>query len=696
MSFHQTSTLSYVLFSILWLHSCASQHRSGSAPPTLQEGAGIPIVADTNLSLPPVQTRPLLAPQSLQVPQLTLSPYSVCQGQDAVLMNVQTNDQADALQVNLCSASGDCSASSFLDPSYLVGVPTAGVYNLSVRACLDPNHTTDTNNLCSPWSATQSYKFKQDNPGAVKALQEHSQLRNDMYAVCQNLRKTMSNYLASNPDRTNPVTIIVENHLNMVGLDACTELLLSPELALLEDIQQNQNASNNTAPALSSSASKSLESRQTALTVGLVFLTLGTAGTVASGLKIYLSMKNTVTQKSKDLAIQILTLQKKANLFKVKEYELEIAEIQQLQKELDNPVISEENAFDPTSMNDRVQAGLDRVVSSWSKSKIDIAGQLQPFIDKNDPEGLWNKITELHTQLNTGLKWYNFGYEDPGPKPGTAAQAVEQAAFEMHQGYEPSSFQALYELVDHRATVNEVLQKVKACLGPDCKLVNKADVIASLNARVNMLVEKKSGIEVTWKRYVVDLATSAFHAGYEGAKVGAFVGGVGAALVGKLMSPLGWVSLKDVGKGAVYGGGVGGAAGAVKGFIDKYQELKTPIFTSEEQEIMAQNNKGAAQEKISSLEDDIRAKQAEASVEGRSPSTIKEKLSAALPWIGTMLISTVATTVGSQQIAVASENLVDNPQDDFISAFNVLYDQGQVIRQKYQDNLNQLLTGSCQ
>ncbi|MBP6219293.1 MAG: hypothetical protein KA436_11955 [Oligoflexales bacterium] len=73
-------------------------------------------------------------------------------------------------------------------------------------------------------------------------------------------------------------------------------------------------------------------------------------------------------------------------------------------------------------------------------------------------------------------------------------------------------------------------------------------------------------------------------------------------------------------------------------------------------------------------------------------SSLKNKVGAVLPWVGSAVLSGVAAGLGAHEFALAVDG---SPEKIFLNSFQQLYGKAKTLQNQYESNVTKLMVGEC-
>lgn len=636
-------------------------------------------------------------PSVLTAPQLEVYPRQICETDEAVLLSVKTSDKdVDFFQYTLCPSKGQsgCVNASFLDVSPLVVPPQAGDYSVVTRACVYPNYSEHAQPQCGPDSIAKNFTAPSVSDQAMSHIAKQNRLREKMVSICMQIRHEMQTYTAEEPNKQSPLYTEIRSFLGRVGPDVCTELLLSRELMVLDDIAQNHPELMTPEPEKKEKKVKEKEAAPQIIQVytrspliGLILISIGAAGIYVSGYQAFIAMKTTVSQEAKVLGEAIFLLDKKRMAIEVARLKIEKSELEAIFEHRANPDFisgTEEN------IKRGITRKLNEILARWTPRRQyllnvgdqDVLREFQTL--KADVEAgrlnsqtAWARMTAIVETYNARLRIWHIG-ED---LDDIVAYGIES----------PSQYRSLQRLMQRQELIRELRQIAQRYGTPDAP-----DFEAKIQARIKAVDAELQTRQTTWESYLKDLGSAAFGKGAAKAKAMAVLGAGAGVLLGSFVPFLvpGGRLGAGVG-GAAVGGAVGFAAGAyqeAQAFIAAHRELRPTDWTPEDRARFESGDRA----NIEGLQRDIEARKANASraytADELKAGNVKAKLAAALPWLAGLGMSAVVTALGAREFALAASSA----EDRFWNSYTKLYQEGTRIRDAYFRVQNNLTLNNCE
>ncbi|MBP6219475.1 MAG: hypothetical protein KA436_12900, partial [Oligoflexales bacterium] len=202
----------------------------------------------------------------------------------------------------------------------------------------------------------------------------------------------------------------------------------------------------------------------------------------------------------------------------------------------------------------------------------------------------------------------------------------------------------------------------------------------ALQASKQKIKDQIRALEVSWLDRLTQYTGAAIRGATspESVRFGGIGGAAGLLVSEYLRGPLAKI------KGLFLGMKINGAVDAV---IAKHGELKDPEWG--DQKALLSTPAGRRE-----LESDLMREQRVKFMESQSPELkhreLVNKIGAAAPFVGAMVVASVFAAVGVERLA-----LVSNAQKEFVTRYQKLYSDAQIIKVNYQKSLSELLTGNC-
>ena len=609
---------------------------------------------------------------------LTLQSPTVCGNDQALAMQVTTTDPADYFNVKLSSSSGTPQVISFLGDNLLVGAP-AGEYSISVQSCLDPNHAANPSSPCSAWSSAQPYVFQAESPGTSTLLSQLMSFRNQQAVICQNIRQAMQNYLATETNSRSQLVPVIKSDLDTIGVNTCQAMLLSPQLALLEELAVNEPvAVKSSNPSLGPTV---VYQRVVARIEGLIFIIAGAAGVAVGGYNSYTTMKSFSTQAQKDIAKEILTLEQQRRAYLSQGYKIQVDNYTSLLNAMDTHKIDDLKDWNPTNFNKNLQDNVNDLWQSLGRPDLVDATvfDVTKYKYESDDQLLrdLNEVMEKHPPPVSSKGWTTCLYN--------CANAIVQAGYGFVATLNPNNkyldglpYGRLNALLAHRKLLVDYKgQLVQA--QPDGKAVatTKAEIEQSkVNAETKMAAvnqEWKDALTALGNEALGRVKDKAFQFGF----LGLFGGAVGGNLVGGLFGGVKYAAL-----GAAAGVMSGGVYSGVNELINAYQihapSLDASVALLSEDEL--KDRAKDAKSQIDTKQDEL-----------KKAGSVIENIKGAKVWLAGTVLAGVVAGIGVNNML----NLSASPQSQFFASYGRLYQQAQVIQQGYQNTLLKLFSVNC-
>ena len=664
-----------IVFSLTVLDFSCAVRRShgGDEAPGSQEG----LTPSEEGVLSGLERRPLVDVNTLAAPGAKLSGQNVCSvgsTSDQVLrIQVHPESPYDSFRARLCveGEMGQCTETGgFLDPNYLVHAPAPGTYDVQVRGCLDANHAKDPKNLCGNWYSVGTYNFTELSPQAQNRMNQRSSLRDQMTAVCKAIERDMRTFVKQEKDPANKLKPMVVHDLAIVGNDTCRELLLSPELAVINDLADLLNSTKQT-PGIE------IVINNQSFVMAYILMAGGILGTAASGYQAYQTFQKTVTKKAREYANEILQLERKQRILQVMEYKEQIDLKQKTLDFLDEKGEKPDVSVD-TSLEDNEREIKALITEIETKHKVDLS--IKDYLTNPDPDKVWN---EYYAKIPSKKGWFG---SKMGVKPGDPKGWTDTAVAYIVE----SPFVKLYNKIQMR----DFLLKSQKDLEPPIlpkegeseeekakrrqqEEVERGVKKIRLQVEIEHLKGLKEATEEGWKKSLEKVVRDA--------AMGAAIGGAAGGVLGHWFT-LGTGTLAGVG----YGAAVGGVAGGANSAIEEYKKINEDVWSLQDKIDLATKPVETRKRLVSEVAKEIKAAQANREEEANK-TLASEKWRAAAPWMILSATAASAVAVGGYQ----AFNLTSDAQDLFLESFQADYKRGLELQQKYANVNFDLLFGSC-
>lgn len=680
----------YYAVMLVFVCSCATKRKSSSSSPS-SPPTEISALAD-------LPGRPLIDPSTLKVPTVNMISQPICKQDTALVLNVTNPDSnADYFIYKLCPKGGkasDCTLAEFLDYSPVIHPGAGGDYTISVRTCIDPNHSQDPKMLCGAWSSEQAYTFAPPTAAAANLLKQQTALLNKMTATCQKIRDEMGAFLAA-MDPKDPLADVVRQSLAYIGPNACRELLLSDYLNIADQIadiaspapapssQQSQTQTQTDTQTAGQTIVYQTQQRQPQLLTGLVFVLLGSAGFVTGGVMAVRTFKNTVSKDSFEKGQALFAEQKKLKAVQVVNYNVEIADLYNLGRQLTTGGgdLAPIDRFDA-----QIDQALDKSLKDWGfPNGIDALlpderAALEALKLNPNDRVAGAKLVAADKRL-----YDTFGYLDVRVAQWRLGADVPTFGDEFKSLLRQKTqlIKAHAAKADYEKRVADAAAKVPGA---------KPAVIDTtwLEAEIRQRMTARDKIQTDWAADMESYKKALAGGFKRGALQGGIAGAGLGALIGHFMNPIGFGGLQGVLAGGAAGGLLNGGVQGLMDVYEKYKELAPP-FTDQQLREFASNKEFRKQQMEQLAAKEVKARE-EFEASEKSPANYKAKLGAAAPWLAGAAISGIVAVVGARELALGDTT---SPTDKFLKNYAALYKQGQSINNNYNNNFSKLLSGAC-
>ncbi len=713
---------------------------------------------ETNVGNTTTIVRDKINPKSIEQPQFAILEMNICKSDKGVFLDAKppNDEKVDYFEFKNCLKDdpNHCTQGAFVDQSPLIG-PEAQkpeTHQISIRSCIDENHSTDQGELCSQWSEAKNYDFPVSSQSTLTLVKQQNNTRELMTTLCLELQKEMNGYLLEVKDSKGVLKTLVQQHLAYIGINGCRDLLLSKVLKVSEELNQlfpqdtaKDNPTNSTSTNTTATQAQIIVQNQNRnLIEGAVFLALGGTGTIISLVHMVNAWKKTLTENGQILANEILELEKKQKAIQAATLESDIKDLGMKQDvlkllerfelisdaDLDGNLAAKKELIrgldgatpiqsildtvtqgaknpDATDINSRIRQKF-AIILLLGTSKHELQ-QTAAFIDSltksppASPEDFWKRVQDLFTDLNarspvarTGWSaWLPGAGEVYSPPPKVSELPPQspgkESSIPAHQ-----LFEELYYLYEARDLILKHGTPVAAGAGVGAARPPHLLAIDALQGSMDQKAKALKKVKQSWADYMKQLSAAGATGAVKGGAIGAALGGGTAGLAEYLISPFGISPLKA--QAAAAGGGVGAIVGAGQALWEKHKELQGATWTPEQREILdgkraktlAEAQK-ARDQLLRDINDLHTIKQGDFRAEnGKRSFGIKVK--AAAPWLVAASISSVTAALGARELSLAD----DSPENRFLSKYRTIYKQAKVLQEKYTGTLTQLLSGDCQ
>lgn len=603
-------------------------------------------------------TRQPVDPKTLTNQTLKITETSVCNKtanvQKLATLTAASPQEVDYFEIKSClNSRADCSNYVFLGEELYLA-PGAGQYNLSIRSCIDSNHTTNPGEVCGPWKEPPTaYTFPENTSRVKKLVNDQVEARKQMVGVCERFRDTMRTYIKNEKDDKSKLKPIVEGYLKNVGVNTCVSMLLSNELAFMVDILENKIGVDH-----NKGESKITLSKIPNIITGISFILIGAAGLGASGYLGYTSMKNASSAEFDKMNVEIAIVERKMKYIELRRLDLEDKYFTQLY----------ENMGVENDVDAKIRTEIERLAR---ESGID-AGELEKRINQGESPQDIAKYIETNVKAK--------GYLDN----------IKLFFFSMMPSYEfkPEST-TLASLLEIKQDVIEYQRKINECR-------NQSKCIEDLRKDIQeKYVEARKGktrIRKEWKANLSEIQGKATY----NAKVYGTVGALGGLYLGSQLD-----GIKGAGIGSLAGAGLGlGYAAYEKG--DQLSTLYDLLYTDPDLKYIVYDTESFARaidapygdETLRELEiEKLRQQKIQVAEEAKAKIKIgdefKAKLKAGLPAIVGGLVSAAIIGMGAKEFA-----LVSKAEEVFIADYSKLYKRATGLRNINNTAVAKLL-GDC-
>jgi len=671
--------------------SCATKHGGTEENP---------IKPSEKQSLADSTTRQPVSVGDLGLPTVNLSSQSVCNvdsKSDQILnIRVSTKDPYDYFQVRLCpdAQPDNCTNPvAFLDPNFLINAPSSGKYSVQVQGCLDKAHSSDENKLCGGW-ADQSFTFAEQSPQVNAIMDNQLQLRTQMQGVCTKIQGIMQSFVTNETDTSNALRKMVQDNLNVIGVQTCSDMLLSPQLYALQkatellsltqvapvtntpivvynnpetgQVIQQQNSGNT-----NNSDNSQFTQRQQQMMNGIIFLTIGSLGTFASGYGVYYfwqDRENKESLKAADDLQNLVKIRKEIEFFETKEL---ITTLETIKEKIN--ALPGQNLGVVDSIEERRQANakqmkadLELIKDNGLLPSPEYQSLLQEAAKDLDLEKLKDPqfVDDLKLHMS-GIMMVSLMRE------GNISEGTKL----YKETLEPLT--RFISNLEQNASLKDLQTTLTTKCGANCDTLNE------LNREIKRLNEHATTLKTSWGEYLSEMA-GAVKTGFKWSMLSA----VGMIIPSMLIfgPTLGT-------KATAVTAGVVGVTVTGQEMAAAHKKLKNPEITQAEFEMLSKKPGSAEFEQFKKDNaSDMAFKEAEQKAKMSKGSLLKTT-----PFlVGTLVMGGVAALGVQQTVAGAKGTfLAEDPQQQFTEDYSKAYQEGELITKQYTKNIFELANGSC-
>ncbi len=716
-----------ILIFALVNNACATRHTQGPSSPVARgENKDNKIEKFDNVRepIPP----PPVDPKTLSTPAVSVKDQSVCKTDKALLLNADVKSSpVDYFQAKICAKnSTNCSYVNFMGNDLILGEQPAGEYDISIRSCLDPNHSTDPQNVCNDWSNPTPYVFGNLSADTMRGVNQLSDIREHVLKVCKDMQNEMQTYVdASQPGDT--LRNVLKENLNTMGVNTCRDFLLSDQLQVLEAVAQSNLQG---APSASLPVGQVNLNIHSSFTEGLLLLSVGALGSGVGGYQAYRTLETTYLQSYHTLVDEIIEMDKKSIQLDIENYKMQVKLLEDLKKvagELPNKLVEGDvtrsgeltletgNARLDEAVNNKIEACLDQ----WEFANKDAAIRWryeEGIFNRNEIKGRLQslagegKFDELLTYMKSTENKLKAKRQAPEGSKSWASYLVgenldvkiELSSADSLLWKDYTQFQKLARIVEFREEykyARNQIAELKDVKDPQVNLnLRRKPLVDHLQLRIDALNQEIHAIN-KYRVGLLDYAGAAAGGLVRGAATGggvAAVGGVAAGLHNLL--PMHYLMAG--------GAGVGGLIGMSNDVSALRAYAKDPSWSPAEVAIRdAPDIVGMKQRNILIAELKTKMSVKEGAKSWESVKSIPKKMAFAAPWVGLMAFSGFIAYSGGKEMCQSNMDcashfaLADtNSQsalDTFITTYTKSFREAQFLYAQYVITKDQLNYGTC-
>lgn len=603
-----------------------------------------------------------------------INTFKVCNNNEAFKIEASSHSKyVDRFEYKACKVNSevcDYTGKFFIETPYLI-FADPGKYSISVNTCFKEQ--------CSNFSETNDFVQPITSPETKKQINKQIEKIAEIGIICEEIKNEMKTYLNRESEHSKFKDHIKKTSKKM-SITQCRQMLSSNELQIIDTLNKIFSYEDDSLQVESEDNIVTVEERHRI--EGLMFLSLGALGSGLSLYQIVKKWRETISKRGRELGQQIIELSKKGNLLKVKEYELRIKELKAINDDIKSHdfKLKRENsvARNIRKRNKNIDLYMDSIIKEWNgypkeyQMCIDLKKDLS--IKNMSGDQVWERIEDIWGSYNSRNFLSDTSYDS-----------------NQYMGFRETKYERLRDHVDSKYFFENLTTKLTEADYRGLEASNLNQISQNLTKRIDVYTEAKTDLVVSWKKFITEIATNTFK---KGAK-GAIIGGASGAGVGAILSSTVSVLLTPVGikYGAIAGSGVGGVKGSYEGFMEKYNELKSPTWTGDEQ-IKMTNAEGNIKKTKEFKQEIVRNKQ---QVEGEykiesTKGSYGEKFKAAFPYVVTAGLSALTTYIGAEEAFGLSAN---SAKSEFLKNYISLYKKAKNSLQELNQIEWELLNGKC-